>query len=590
MNISGVPLRYDPLLCRAFARELAQRHGGRPTRELLLHRERRVATLRFREGPSLLALLHPEAGQVVESTAAHGEASFALRGLRLGAVSAPEDERLLLLELPPAGPQGTAHRIVLELHTNQWNLLLLREDGGADAADAEGTGWRIHAALWPRRAGDRELRPGRPYTPPRGERRWRVERPTEEAWRDLFADVPAGERRSTALRSVAWLSNVNVEHVLGAALTSDDPAAVEEARRRYLALRDAPPGAWLLERPWGLQPYVRSLGEEGARGAPSLRAAMAASLRAEEGWARYLEGEDAEEGAGREAPEIAELRDALEARSARLARRVEALERERSSGEDPRALRSTGDLLLARLGAVERGRDEVRLEDFDGETRAVALDPSLSPAENAERYYEEAARRERALEKIPREIERAERARERVEEARRRLEERDEPPDEQARERLWELAGGRPREGSATGEEGERLPYRKLLTSGGLEVRVGRGAKSNEELTFHHSHTEDVWLHARQVPGAHVILRWGHREGNPPRSDLLQAAVAAAVHSDARHSGSVAVDWTRRKYVRSPRKSAPGAVIPRNVQTLFVEPDEAIVERMRRRAGGGSAP
>ncbi len=625
-------VRHDPLLCRALSRELDERHAGRRVRELRLDRDRRLATLRFRSGPGLLFLLHPEVGQILETEGALGPTRLELGGLRLEAVLAPVDERLLVLELPPAGPEGTPHRLVAELHTNQWNLLLLRRAGeaerepagegsgdrsdgggsvGGGPADGDAGAWIVRAALWPREPGDRVLRSGAPYRPPAGDRRWREEAPTPEAWRDLLAGVPPGERRGAALRQVAWLSSVNVGWVLGAAgeERDDDGAddtsrgghgaeggrgggqgddALEAARRRYLELRDAEPGAWLLERSWGLQPYVRPLGED-ARRQGSLRAAMAASLEAEEGW-RELAGGPApgeEEPPAPEPPELAELREALEARASRLGRRREALARELEEGPDPERLRDTGNLILARLDDVPRGREEVVLEDFDGRSRTVDLDPTLSPSENAERYYEEASRRERAQEKIPREVERTERALERVASALEGLEARDEPPGEEEADRLWELAGGRPAGGDAGAGEEERLPYRVLVTSGGLEVRVGKGAASNEELTFHHSHTEDVWLHARQVPGAHVILRWHRREGNPPRKDLLEAAVAAAVHSDARHSGSVAVDWTRRKYVRSPRKSAPGAVIPRNVNTVFVKPDEAVVKRMRRRAEGG---
>lgn len=570
-----MPVRYDPLLCRSLAREIGERHGDRRLRDLLLDRDRRAATLRLRDGPALLALLHPEAGQLLESTAARGQPAADLRGHRLGPVRAPEDERLLVLELPPGGPEGTSRRLVLELHTNQWNLLLLRE---------ELEGWRIETVLWPREPGARVLRPGRSYRPPRGARRWTDEAPSEAQWLGLLAGVPVAERRSAALRKVAWMSAVNVDHVLGEALHTDDPGALSAALSRYRDLRDARPEAWLLEEAWGLQPYVRSLEREGAERLPSLLAGMAASLRAEEAWADYAGGSEA---AGPGPPaELVELREALESRASTLRRRIEALGREKEEGGDPGDLRGVGDLLLARLREVERGRERVELEGFDGEPRTVELDPGLSPSENAARYYEEAARRERALQKIPVEAERAEGRLDRIREALEALRESSELPGEEELDGLWRLAGGRPREGKDAGEEAERLPYRRLVTSGGLEVRVGRGAKSNEELTFHHSHTEDVWLHARQVPGAHVVLRWGHREGNPPRNDLLQAAVAAAVHSDARHSGSVAVDWTRRKYVRSPRKSKPGVVVPGNVQTLFVEPDEAMVERMRRRAEG----
>jgi len=77
-----------------------------------------------------------------------------------------------------------------------------------------------------------------------------------------------------------------------------------------------------------------------------------------------------------------------------------------------------------------------------------------------------------------------------------------------------------------------------------------------------------------------VILRWGRKDENPPQRDLADAAIAAAVHSGARHSGTVAINWTRRKYVRKPRKAPPGSVLADRVKTVFVEPDEAYVKRM----------
>ena len=132
----------------------------------------------------------------------------------------------------------------------------------------------------------------------------------------------------------------------------------------------------------------------------------------------------------------------------------------------------------------------------------------------------------------------------------------------------------------AKGEE-VVLPYRRYVTSGGLEVRVGRSSRANDELTFHHSSPNDVWLHARDVAGAHVVLRWPDKEANPPQRDLAEAAVLAALHSKSRTSGTVAVDWTRRKYVRKPRKAKPGSVLLERAKTLFVEPNEAVERRMR---------
>jgi hypothetical protein len=128
-------------------------------------------------------------------------------------------------------------------------------------------------------------------------------------------------------------------------------------------------------------------------------------------------------------------------------------------------------------------------------------------------------------------------------------------------------------------DAGPALPYRRYRSSGGLEIRVGRGARYNDELTFHHAAPDDVWLHARHAAGAHVVLRWPG-PGNPPHRDLEEAAVLAAIHSRARTSGSAPVDWTLRKYVRKPRGAAPGAVLPQRVRTIFVEPDPALADRL----------
>jgi predicted ribosome quality control (RQC) complex YloA/Tae2 family protein len=150
---------------------------------------------------------------------------------------------------------------------------------------------------------------------------------------------------------------------------------------------------------------------------------------------------------------------------------------------------------------------------------------------------------------------------------------------------LWQKVGGRD-SGLSTSStrsgkpELARLPYRRLRSDGGLEIRVGRSARGNDDLTFRHSAPEDIWLHVRQAPGAHVILRWGNRDQNPPDSEIRAAALVAAEFSDARSSGLVPVDWTRRKYVRKPRKSSPGSVIPDRVRTVFVEPDPAHVRKM----------
>jgi len=572
-------VRYDPLLVRALAAEIAAGWGGVPVRGLVLDRSRRAANLKFADAVDLVALLHPESGYLLAGaqmrddadTDAGGDAkTVEFRSLFLGGVEAPADERLLELSLVDSRGRER-QRIVIELHTNQWNLLLLER-----LPDTPGE-YRIRQTLWKRELRDRTLAPGVPYERPKGARSGADSPLSLAAWQGALRDIPPELRRRTALETLAYASALNVDYLLGPADRAEGAASdLEPAHQRYLALRAAS-GAWLLDRRWGLQPYVASLEEAGSRQVESLLAAMAEAAQA----AGVTAGGEIGAAASEESEESKELRKALLARRKRLVRRRGSLEREIAELGDPEELRGIGSLLLARIREVPRGASLVELADFDGTPREVELDPALDAASNANAYFEEAGRRTRALRRVPEEIVSVDRALARIQSALDGL--TDSQP---TTEDLWAAVGGKPKRQTRGMPQGERLPYLKLHSSGGLEIRVGRSARTNDDLTFRHSAPDDIWLHARQVQGAHVILRWGDREANPPKRDLLEAAVVAAVHSGGRHSGTVAVDWTRRKYVRKPRKSPPGTVVPDRVKTLFVEPSESLVKRMRSRMEG----
>jgi predicted ribosome quality control (RQC) complex YloA/Tae2 family protein len=109
---------------------------------------------------------------------------------------------------------------------------------------------------------------------------------------------------------------------------------------------------------------------------------------------------------------------------------------------------------------------------------------------------------------------------------------------------------------------------------------VGRGAASNDALTFRWASPNDVWLHARGAAGAHVVLRW-QRDEPPPARDLEEAALLAAWHSKARGATVVPVDWTRRKHVRKPRGGSPGLVVVQHARTIMARPDAATERRLR---------
>lgn len=572
-------VRYDPLLTLSVAKEIERRWLGAGVRSLGMDPGRSTASVRFSDGTALAALFDRAAGLIVpqdsDPVGDEGVRVTRFGRMTLAGVDTPADERTIMLRL--AEDDGSvAAGIVFELQTNRWNVLCLSPRSGTDDAEVE---WRVRYALWTREIGGRRLGPGEPYASPESDRR-ALESPPERAeWEDWLRSLDSADGlpdlRGPVLTTWAWASALNFEWVFADPETSYDRyRELHELRTRCAdGTVDAP--SWITDRRWGAQPYPHGLGAGGAAGHPDVLSAMLAVLEGSGGIDAALSPDD---GPIPDAAEAELLTKRLESRLDREAKRVRALERQLSGAGPPDAPRELGQILLARKDGVARGATSVVLQAFDGSERQIALDPKLDAIANAERFFEEARRRERALDRLPGEIASARTRLAGFTEALERLR-RDGPGEE-----LWRFIGERPpsrRKARRAPKQEERRPYTRLRSSGGLEIRVGRGARDNDALTFRHSAPDDIWLHASQASGAHVVLRWGRKEENPPQRDLVEAAVAAAVHSQARHSGSVAVVWTRRKYVRKARKSPPGTVIPERVHTLMVEPDEDLVRRLR---------
>jgi predicted ribosome quality control (RQC) complex YloA/Tae2 family protein len=551
-------IRYDSLLVRELARELHDALAGARLQAAFLDREQLRLTLltaparRDRVAPpSLLWQMHPASGHL---TAAPGSGAAGRLPLPprvpIRSVSAPPDERIITIELAAAAtPTGTARTIIIELVTGQWNVI------------ATGADHRIIAVLRERATKQRVLRAGVAYVPPRPSGRAGAQEPLpRDLWNGTLRGTPPGERLGALPRFAAWASPLNAAWIIGDADVTDSAAALDRAYDRYASLAGAARLApVLLREPDGWQPYV-AVDAGGAEPMPTLLHAFAeAASRAEAAPAGAVDVEQA----------LAAVASRMDA----VAKRLRRLEEQRAgAAAEAAALRVQADLLLSQLHRVPRGATHVRLDDLEGGSIELELDPSIAPADNARRIYDAARRRDRAAGRIPVLLDTGHRELQRLEQLAARIRDGAASPEELARLQ---------RQRAVQQRESPALPYRVYRTGGGLEVRVGRGSRGNDELTFRHSHREDVWLHARDVAGAHVILRWGRADANPAATDIAEAAVLAALHSRARTSGTVPVDWTRRKHVRKPRKAGPGLVVPERVRTVFVHPDPAVEERLR---------
>ena len=258
-----------------------------------------------------------------------------------------------------------------------------------------------------------------------------------------------------------------------------------------------------------------------------------------------------------------------------------------------RAEGAHGELLKSELHRVPRGATSIRVTDWStGEPVEVPLDPALSAKENMERCFRRAKKATRGLPLVEARLEKLDRELARIAAEVAAIE----AASGEALLAMAEAQGGGvhghdPERGSAAPSEAKATKprpidqwSRRFVALDGSEIRVGKGAKENDRLTFSGAKGDDIWMHARGTPGAHVILR--NERGKSPQSEaLLDAAHLAAHFSDARREGKVEIVWTEARNVKKTKGDPPGRVNVAKGRTLLVSIEETRLDRLLGRTG-----
>lgn len=247
----------------------------------------------------------------------------------------------------------------------------------------------------------------------------------------------------------------------------------------------------------------------------------------------------------------------LERELARKRRALEALAAAEREAQDWLSLKEKADLILARLSEIPKGTAKAVVEGFDGKPVEIELDPSLPPALYAQALYKKAQKLRRTAEEVPKRRSALLGEMEKISEEIQLLRER---PD---------LAPYFVEEEKEKREEPRSQP--RSFRIGDFTVLVGRSAKENEEI-LRRASPNDLWLHARGVPGAHVLIKNGGRA--VPEEVLLRAAQLAAWFSKARGARKVEVSYTEARYLRKPKGSPAGMVTLLRENVLVVSGEE----------------
>jgi predicted ribosome quality control (RQC) complex YloA/Tae2 family protein len=223
------------------------------------------------------------------------------------------------------------------------------------------------------------------------------------------------------------------------------------------------------------------------------------------------------------------------------------------------------DLIMANLHRIQPGATEVMLDDFHepGRQVAVKLRKELSPQKNAEIYYRKAKNQSIERNNVSQALTKKE------------AELSDLLHREAAVVASTDRESLKAEARTLTSqvkekEKRESMPYRSYTISG-FTILVGKNAAANDELTLHHTHKEDLWLHARDVAGSHVVIR--HQSGKTFPKDVIELAASLAAWYSRRKNESLGpVSVTTAKYVRKRKGDPPGMVVLQQEKVIMVPP------------------
>lgn len=255
-----------------------------------------------------------------------------------------------------------------------------------------------------------------------------------------------------------------------------------------------------------------------------------------------------------------------------------------NSEEQMEKCRLYGELLTANLHSLKSGTDTAAVDNYYAdpvEHIAIPLDRQLTPGENAQRYYKKYQKL-----KAARDIAIVQRE-QTLSELNYLEGQLDNLTKCTAENELSELIEELKEQGYIKRDKGGRKKMKlaaskpmHFVSSTGADIYVGKNNRQNDELTLRFASPNDIWMHTKNIPGSHVIVKGASEQDT---ATMTEAALLAAYYSRARGSENVAVDYTPRKYVKKPAGAKPGMVIYTTNKTAYVTPSEEAVAGLKER-------
>ncbi|MBR2175590.1 MAG: NFACT family protein [Clostridia bacterium] len=496
-----------------------------------------------------------------------------LSGARLRAVRQPELERLLMLEFEATNELGDTVMLSLavEIMGQYSNIVFIDENGIIiDAVK------RVDASM----SSQRLVLPGMKYEPPPKQAKMCIlEAEAEDiikAVECLPKPMPLSKALLAVIQGISPVVCRELEYLTGRGADVYSDSLDEEKRTRlsYFLKRDI-----TAARDCSGMPYIiidQSKKPIDFTFEHIQQYGSGRSVQESETFSelldRYYAKRDAAESIKSKSEDLTRV---LSNAATRLIKKIYVQNDELKSCADREYFRICGDLLQANLYRIQKGAQEVEVENFYDENLSlitIKLEPALSPSANAQKYYKKYQKAKTAEQVLKVQIERAESELDYVSSVfdslsrAETVRELDEIREELTEQGYLKARGKKQKRETA-------LPPLEFRSKSGFTVLVGRNNKQNDRLTLKQADKNDIWFHAKDIPGSHTVIVTGGRE--PDEDTMLFAAQLAAYHSKAREAGKVPVDFTKIRYVSKPQGSKPGMVIYVNQQTMYVSPKSA---------------
>lgn len=258
----------------------------------------------------------------------------------------------------------------------------------------------------------------------------------------------------------------------------------------------------------------------------------------------------------------------------RISKKLIILNKTLSNSKDKEKHKIYGDLLTANIYKISQGQTEITVDDYySGNTVTITLSPTLTPSQNAQRYYKKYNKAKTAEVEAAKQIENAKNDLEYLESTLAAVETADSESDLNAIRAELISEGYLTRKVSQKRQKQAAAKPIHFISSDGFDIYVGKSNTQNDYLTTKLANSSDLWFHTKDIHGSHTVIKLGINK-DVPKSTITEAAEIAAYYSKARLSSQVPVDFTEIKNVKKPNGAKPGMVIYDNYNTIYVTPKE----------------